>query len=58
MRRGIERLKEEKCAKRNDKAKGNELAVPVAPVPVAARVLNTLAVTVVDTDPLYDGIVT
>ena len=58
MRREMEMLKEEKCAKENDKAKGNELAVPVAPVPVAARVLNALAVTVVDTDPLYDGIVT
>jgi len=37
--------KEKKCAKENDKAKGNELAVPVAPVPVA------VAVAVVDTDP-------
>jgi len=47
-KRYTEGLKEKKCAKEN------ELAVPGAPVPVAAPIPDAVAVAVVDTDPLYD----
>ena len=52
-----EGLKEKKCAKENDKAKGNKLAIPSAPIPVAAPVPNAVVVDVVDTNPLYDDII-